>query len=201
MAVISQNSLHLCGRIEATPLFSHYSHGEKFSIFPIVIERLSQTCDIINIIANDNILKCLELKVGDFISLSGELRSFNNKSGVGSRLVVTAYAREIYMNTAEYKNELSLSGVICKKPVYRKTPLGREICDLMLAVNRRYGRADYLPCIAWGRNAYYASQLPVGLCVDITGRIQSRKYVKLIDGVEHPRVTYEVSISSIVQNE
>ncbi len=200
MIIASQNSLTLCGRVYDVPVFSHQSHGESFMRFPLVVKRLSEASDTINVLVNEKNLKNLEITQGDFISVSGELRSFNNKSGIGSRLVITAYAREISHHTEEYLNELTLSGVVCKEPIYRKTPLGREICDLMLAINRRYGRADYLPCIAWGRNAYIASLFEVGSCVNITGRIQSRNYIKLIDGVEHPRVTYEVSISSISEN-
>ena len=200
MITASQNTLTLCGKVHDCPSFSHQSHGERFMHFPLIVKRLSDTSDIINVIVNEKKLKSLELSPDDFISVSGELRSFNNKSGIGSRLVITAYAHELSHHTEEYLNELTLSGVVCKEPVYRKTPLGREICDLMLAINRRYGRADYLPCIAWGRNAYISSLFTVGSCVNIIGRIQSRNYIKLIDGVEHPRVTYEVSISSISEN-
>lgn len=200
MTITSQNNLLLCGKVSESPVFSHQSHGENFMRFPLIIERLSNTSDIINVLANEKKLNDLEMKIGDFVSVLGQLRSFNNKSGVGSRLIITAYAREISNHTQEYLNELSLSGVVCKEPIYRKTPLGREICDLMLAINRRYGRADYIPCIAWGRNAYIASQFTIGSCVKLTGRVQSRNYIKLIDGIEYPRVTYEVSISSISEN-
>lgn len=200
MIIASKNNLSLCGKVGSVPEFSHQSHGETFKRFPLIIERLSKAYDVINVLVNEKQLKENELNPGDFVSVSGELRSFNNKSGSGSKLVITAFARDIALHTQEYLNELSLTGVICKAPIYRKTPLGREICDLMLAINRRYGRADYLPCIAWGRNAYISSLFSVGTCVEITGRIQSRNYIKMIDGIEHPKITYEVSISSICEN-
>ncbi len=197
MTVTSNNSLHLCGKIVDTPFFSHISHGESFKSFSVAIQRLSKAYDVINVLANESLLQHLDLCSGDFVSINGELRSFNNKSGTGSRLVITAFAKEITCNSMEYSNELSLAGVLCKAPVYRRTPLGREICDLMIAINRRYGRSDYLPCIAWGKNAHIASEFPTGATLNITGRIQSRNYIKLLDGIEYPKTTYEVSISSI----
>lgn len=196
----SKNAVILCGTPESNPIFSHESHGERFLTFPILVKRLSQTADRINVLVNETLISNMEITPGDFIRISGELRSFNNKSGSGSKLIITAYAKEIEPFEPIYANELELTGVICKNPIYRKTPLGREICDLMLAINRRYGRADYLPCIAWGRNAYSASQLAIGTTVSITGRIQSRNYIKVMDGVEYPKTTYEVSVSTIDKN-
>lgn len=200
MTVSSNNSLHLCGKLIDAPVFSHASHGENFKCFTLAIERLSKAYDTINVLANETLLEGLELTTGDFVSIAGELRSFNNKTGVGNRLIVTAFAKEISHGTTEYVNELSLTGTLCKSPIYRRTPLGREICDLMLAINRKYGRSDYLPCIAWGKNALIASEFPTGSVLNITGRIQSRDYIKLIDGIEHQKTTYEVSISSVSQS-
>ena len=193
----SQNTLRLCGQITGPIQFSHESHGERFSIFPICTQRLSEVRDFVNVLARESVVEQLRLCQGDFIQLSGELRSFNNKTGTGTRLVITAYAKELEKVPDGNQNDLTLIGVVCKQPIYRKTPLGREICDLMLAINRRYGRADYLPCIVWGKNAFVCSELRVGCKVHITGRVQSREYVKMIDGIEHTKTTYEVSVSSI----
>ncbi|MEG2377802.1 MAG: single-stranded DNA-binding protein [Clostridia bacterium] len=193
----SENLLTLAGQVASSPVFSHESHNERFVSFNLRIERLSKACDIIKVIVHEEKIHALQPAIGDFVELAGELRSFNNKSGIGSRLIVTAYVRTISTCEAVFKNELTISGIICKKPVYRKTPLGREICDIMLAINRRYGRADYLPCIVWGKNAFSASDLRIGCPVTILGRVQSREYVKTIDAAQETRVTYEVSVSKI----
>lgn len=197
MTIQSENVLALCGQVASAPVFSHQSHGERFFTFALKVQRLSKAYDIINILAREQDILAAKLKEEDFVRIDGELRSFNNKSGVGNRLVITGFAKELRQSEPCHVNELSLSGVICKEPIYRKTPLGREICDLMLAINRRYGRADYLPCIVWGKNAYACSELRTGCSVRITGRIQSREYIKVLDGVEQTRVTYEVSVSAI----
>ena len=194
---LSENSLILAGEIIDTPAFSHETHDARFMRFSLNVERLSKVSDKITVLVREEALCEINATVGDFVEIIGELRSFNNKSGVGNRLVINAFVREIKKCEREYKNELKLCGVLCKSPVYRKTPLGREICDLMIAINRRYGRADYLPCIVWGKNAHHASTFDVGDGVCILGRIQSREYIKTIDDVSETRTTYEVSVSSI----
>ena len=131
---------------------------------------------------------------GDTLTLTGQLRSFNNRSGQGPRLVISVFVRELTPGGAAPFNQIQLSGVLCKAPSLRRTPLGREICDLILAVNRRYGRADYLPCIAWGAIAQQAARLPVGSRLTVEGRVQSRGYTKTVDGVGQERTAYEVSI-------
>ena len=146
----NENRIVLHGRVEAVPMVSHMNHGEEFSTFPLCASRLSGVEDRLNVVVSDTLLKECPLKAGDEITVYGEVRSFNNKSGVGSRLVITVFARELRREQAEDENALELAGTLCKAPVYRRTPLGRDICDMMLAVNRRYGRTDYLPCIAWG---------------------------------------------------
>lgn len=193
----TENTLNLSGSIESKPTFSHESHGVSFYTFPLNVMRLSKAYDRITVLVREDQLLSISHNTGDFVKIKGELRSFNNKSGVGSRLLITAFVREIENIDFDYQNELTLRGVICKPPVYRKTPLGREICDLMLAINRKYGRADYLPCIAWGRNAYIASDYHVGDLVHVNGRIQSREYIKTFDDTSEVRTTYEVSISEI----
>ena len=131
------------------------------------------------------------------VEIEGEVRSFNNKSGHGSRLVITLYARSVAPGEGEHANDLVLAGVLCKPPVLRRTPLGRDICDLMLAVNRRYGRADYLPCIAWGALAQRCAGLEVGDGVRIEGRLQSRGYTKVENGISQERTAYEVSVMKL----
>lgn len=130
------------------------------------------------------------------IQVTGELRSFNNKRGEGARLVITVFAKELGFTDGEDMNVIELAGTLCKPPNLRVTPMGRDICDLMLAVNRRCGRSDYLPCICWGRRAREYSQLQVGDRLSLTGRIQSRPYIKLIEGEPVEKVAYEVSIQA-----
>ena len=132
--------------------------------------------------------------------MQGQLRSFNNKSGQGSRLVISAFTRLLVETAGEDVNIIELKGAICKPPVLRRTPLGRCICDMMLAVNRRYGRADYLPCIAWGQVAMVTGQLPVGSTLALEGRVQSRVYTKVLDGVPQERTAYEVSIMRLQED-
>jgi len=192
----TKNSLVLAGQIENVPTFSHKAHDFTFMRFTLNIARLSGTFDRINVLINSNLIDT-DLQIGDYVEIEGELRSYNNKSGVGNKLVICAYARCIKHISRCSRNELRLCGVICKLPIYRKTPLGREICDLMLAINRRYGRADYIPIIAWGKNAQYLSQLSIGESIEITGRIQSREYIKATDEDDIVRTAYEVSVSSI----
>ena len=192
------NYAMLRGTVSEKPRFSHEARGERFFQFSLDVARLSGTVDTIHVIAREQLLDKLELdpEAGSETKLCvrGELRSFNNKSGVGPRLVITVFARELWLDEGEDENEIVLSGTLCKTPTHRITPMGREICDLMLAVNRRYGRSDYLPCIVWGLSAREAACWDVGDAVTLTGRIQSRKYTKLIDGESVEKVAYEVSV-------
>ena len=135
------------------------------------------------------------LTEGEELSVEGEVRSFNNRSGVGSRLVISVYARQMHREPGEEENRLRLTGTLCKVPVYRRTPLGRDICDLMLAVNRRYGRTDYLPCIAWGSLARRCAELAPGNRVELEGRLQSRVYTKRLGETSEERTAFEVSVS------
>ncbi len=190
------NELTLCGRLAGTPQFSHESHGITFLRFPLCIARLSGSTDTVNIIA-DNSLLPKELYTGVFLCVTGELRSFNNNSGIGNKLAIHGFAHRIEISEETYQNEVSLGGVICKNPIYRHTPLGREICDLMIAVGRHYGRSDYLPCIAWGKLANTACTLSTGDFIQITGRLQSRTYIKALDTGEEIRTAFEVSIFTL----
>ena len=193
----NENRIVLHGRVEAVPMVSHMNHGEEFSTFPLCASRLSGVEDRLNVVVSDTLLKECPLKAGDEITVYGEVRSFNNKSGVGSRLVITVFARELRREQAEDENALELAGTLCKAPVYRRTPLGRDICDMMLAVNRRYGRTDYLPCIAWGTLARKCREMNVGDALEIAGRLQSRVYTKRVGEEEQRRTAFEVSVMSV----
>ena len=161
----------------------------------MLFRSLSGVEDRLNIIAAAPLLQCVPLQPGDEVEVEGEVRSFNNRSGRGSRLVITLYARHLRPVPDEpHCNDLTLAGSLCKPPVYRRTPMGREICDLLLAVNRRYGRADYLPCIAWGALARQCAALEVGDSVRLEGRFQSRTYTKVEHGESSLRTAYEISV-------
>jgi primosomal replication protein N len=190
------NAVRLCGAGAETPSFSHVGGAERYFTFPLEVERLSGAVDRINVVAREELLN-LALTGEGRLCVEGELRSFNNKRGGGSRLVITVLAQQLYFTEEEDVNQVLLTGVICKPPTFRKTPMGRQICDLMLAVNRRYGRSDYLPCIAWGRLAEELSRRGVGDAVSLEGRIQSRKYIKTENGESTERTAFEVSIISL----
>ena len=197
----TNNVVELCGTPAERPIFSHSGGDEDYFIFPLEIERLSGYADRINIVARQTLLSGLEIGDGSRLNVVGELRSFNNKKGGGSRLVITVLAKELCFSDDEDMNKVLLSGVICKQPSLRRTPMGRQISDLMLAVNRRYGRSDYLPCIAWGRLAETAAGLNVGDSISFEGRIQSRKYIKTEDGAPVERTAFEVSIVELREGE
>ncbi len=194
----SENFLILAGDVVTGPEFSHKSHDLTFMKFSLGIERLSGVSDYITVIANKALVDSSNIHQGDFIKITGELRSFNNKSGIGNRLIITAFAHEINFCAEEYQNEVHLNGTLCKDSISRKTPLGREICDIMLAVNRKYNRTDYIPCIVWGNNAIRAATLTAGSNISIIGRIQSREYIKTIDNVSETKTTYEVSAHELI---
>lgn len=190
------NHIDLCGALAAMPAFSHENHGRKFYRFILEVERLSGTADLLPIMASEEVLCGMDLSQGYQIEVSGQIRSFNSKSGVGRKLIISVYAETLQTSDREPRNEARLIGSICKEPVYRRTPLGREICDVMLAVNRLYHRSDYIPCILWGRSAQDVCDLPVGSRLEICGRLQSRDYVKILPDGEEKRTAYEVSAIS-----
>ena len=196
---ISRNTARLCGVIAAAPAFSHSGRGECFYTFPLEVARLSGATDKINIIVRDELMESIQLCEAEKICVVGELRSFNNKSGEGAKLVITVFAKELYLCDDDDLNEVHLIGTLCKKPKLRSTPMGRDICDLMLAVNRRYGRSDYLPCITWGLKARTAAEWDVGTVVELEGRIQSRSYIKLIDEQPVEKTAFEVSVTEIAE--
>ena len=193
----NENRALLRGTAAADPVWSHETHGVVYELFPLEVLRLSGSADRINIIAPRTLLEHCPVRAGMPLEVEGEVRSFNNKSGRGSRLVITLHARSLRPGNGPDENRLVLAGVLCKPPVLRRTPLGREICDLMLAVNRRYGRADYLPCIAWGGLARRCGALAVGDGVRLEGRLQSRAYTKVDHGISEVRTAYEVSVMKL----
>ncbi|UOO38737.1 single-stranded DNA-binding protein [Oscillospiraceae bacterium CM] len=192
------NVVQLCGSVGDRPKFSHQGGSDNYFSFPLEVERLSGYVDTINVIVRQDLLETLEVDGGSHLAVFGELRSFNNKRGDGSRLVISVLAKELTFTDDEDTNTVALTGVLCKRPNLRKTPMGRQICDLMLAVNRRYGRSDYLPCIAWGRLAEKTADLKVGAPLTLEGRIQSRTYIKTENNIQNERTAFEVSIVTIV---
>jgi len=195
---VTNNVVELCGTATEKPKFSHIGGGENYYTFPLEIERLSGYVDRVNIIAREGLLENLEVDESSRLIVIGELRSYNNKKGNGgSRLIITVLAKELHFSDDDYQNAVRLTGVICKAPNLRKTPMGRQICDIMLAVNRRYGRSDYLPCIAWGRLAETVAVLSVGDNLSFEGRIQSRRYMKSENDTVMERTAFEVSIVTL----
>ena len=195
-----ENKILLRGQTAAPPALSHRNHGVDYYIVPLRVPRLSGVDDMLNLVtaAPDPALWA----EGRWIEAEGEVRSYNNRSGSGSKLVITVLVRAARPAPVEEgENRLTLAGALCRKPAVRRTPLGREICDLLLAVNRPYGRADYLPCIAWGSLARACGELDVGAKVHITGRLQSRTYRKLTEDREEERTAYEISVVSLEQAE
>ncbi len=193
----NENKILLRGRLEGEPVLSHTNHGVDYFLLPVRVRRLSGAEDRLNAVASREQLESLDLEPGGLVTIRGEVRTFNNRSGVGSRLVVSVFVRELTRGEGEEENLLELAGTLCKPPSLRSTPLGRTICDMILAVNRRYGRADYLPCIAWGSLAHRCGELLVGDRLRISGRLQSRAYTKVLEGRAEERTAFEVSIMSM----
>ena len=196
-----ENAVVLHGRVVAEPYSSHENHGERFFAFALEVCRLSGTPDRLNVLVSQAVLERCPLRLGAEVTVEGEVRSFNNRSGQGSRLVITVYAKAIRQEQGEDDNRLRLCGTLCKPTVFRRTPLGRDICDMMLAVNRRYGRADYLPCIVWGTLAHRCAALGVGDKVRLEGRLQSRTYTKRIGEEQEERTAFEVSVMTMEECE
>ena len=192
-----ENDMILHGRMDDQVQVSHSNHGEVFLSFPLVVCRLSGVQDRLNILVSERLLADRNPQPGDEVTVRGEVRSFNNRSGLGSRLVITVLARQLIWEPGEDDNRLRLTGVLCKPPVFRCTPLGRNICDLMLAVNRHYGRADYLPCISWGTLAHRCAILDVGDTVKLEGRLQSRTYTKSLEDRTEERTAFEISVMTM----
>ena len=200
--VIENNQVTIMGEIVSRFTFSHEIFGEGFYMVDLKVNRLSESADIIPLMVSERLIDVTEDYQGYYISVSGQFRSFNRHEERKNRLVLSVFAREIEfveeVEESAKSNMIYLDGYICKAPIYRKTPLGREIADLLLAVNRPYGKSDYIPCICWGRNARFASGFQVGERCEIWGRIQSREYMKKLDEETlEKRVAYEVSVSKL----
>lgn len=200
---LTKNHVQLCGTAAGEAVPSHENHGQTFYRFPLAVRRLSGQLDTLWVIATGDQLRSVEPLPGRRLAVEGQLRSFNNKTGLGSRLVISVFAQILLPERAggEDQNRIALRGVICKPPVLRRTPLGRCISDMMLAVNRRYGRADYLPCIAWGQVAMITGNMSVGESLSLEGRVQSRNYTKVVEGCAQERTAYEVSVMHLVEDE
>ena len=192
-----ENHIILHGRVSRAAQVSHCNHEQTFWMFPLAVSRLSGVQDTLNVLVSQQELDSRRPEEGDEVTVVGEVRSFNNRSGQGRRLVITVLARQLRWEQGEDDNRLTLTGALCKAPIYRRTPLGRDICDLMLAVNRRYGRSDYLPCIAWGSLAQRCGVLSVGARLTLEGRLQSRTYIKRLEDREEERTAFEVSVMSM----
>lgn len=200
--VIENNRVSIIGEIVSEFRYSHEVFGEGFYLVDISVDRLSELTDTIPLMVSERLVDVTENYEGKLVEVSGQFRSYNRHEGTRNRLVLSIFVREwefVDENPETGKtNQIFLDGYICKQPIYRKTPLGREIADLLIAVNRPYGKSDYIPCIAWGRNARYASTFEVGGRIQIWGRVQSRDYIKKINEEESEKHTaYEVSVSKI----
>lgn len=205
---LENNYLTLVGKVTGEKRFSHEIYGESFYVFNLSIPRLSGNSDIIPITVSERLIKEDTLQEEKKLLVKGQFRSYNSYENEKNRLILTVFAKDIMEVEEDEENEMVkkdtitnevvLIGYICKKPIYRQTPFGREISDILLAVNRAYNKSDYIPCIAWGRNARFCQNLEVGSQVKIIGRVQSRMYEKKHeDGTVENRVAYEVSVGSL----
>lgn len=200
--MFDNNQVSIVGEIASGFEYSHEVYGEGFYMTEVSVRRLSDFVDYIPVMVSERIIDVEGDYIGQSVYISGQFRSFNRHEAQKNRLVLSVFAREIELLEPDYEeeagNQIFLDGYICKEAIYRKTPLGREIADLLVAVNRSYGKSDYIPCICWGRNARFASGFEVGTHVQIWGRIQSREYVKKLSETQvEQRIAYEVSVSKI----
>ena len=190
------NQILLRGYLDAAPTFSHENHGRRFYLFRMQVPRLSGAVDLLPIIVPLELLDRTSLD-GEILEVTGPIRSFKRRTDSGRKLVISVFASSLGLTYGEPENHAILSGTICKTPVFRRTPLGREICDVMLAVNRPYHRSDYIPVIAWGRTAEEVSALTVGDRLSLEGRLQSREYQKVLPTGVELRTAYEVSAVTV----
>ena len=200
--IIENNQVTIIGEVASEFVFSHEVFGEGFYMVDVLVRRLSNSDDRIPLMISERLIDVHQDYTGEYIMVTGQFRSYNQHDENKNRLVLSVFVREVSFVEEEVDgaktNTIQLDGYICKRPIYRKTPLGREIADLLLAVNRPYGKSDYIPCICWGRNARFASGFEVGEHVQILGRIQSREYVKKLTETEtEKRIAYEVSVSKL----
>jgi len=203
MNTLQNNSVTLIGEVVSGFTFSHEVRGEAFYLVNLAVKRLSEQADIIPLTISERLIDVTSDCMGRTLEVAGQFRSFNQQGENKKRLILSVFVRDVFFLEEDFtdytkSNSIILRGFLCKSPVYRKTPLGREIADLLLAVNRPYGKSDYIPCIAWGRNAKFASELFVGTRMEIFGRIQSREYTKKLSETDTIlRIAYEVSVSNL----
>lgn len=196
--LMTNNVVYLTGRVAEEPKYSHQVFGEGFYETKVEVERLSGLVDVIPVTVSERLLGEGDFEEGKYVSVSGQFRSYNKIADGKSRLMLTVFVRETNEELPPNTNKIELIGYVCKPPVYRTTPFKREIADVLIAVNRAYNKSDYIPCIAWGRNARFAEKLVVGDKVGLSGRIQSREYRKTDEnGVESVRVAYEISVNRL----
>lgn len=197
--MMNNNAATLCGVVQSKPVFSHQMYGEGFYESTLSVPRLSEQLDVIPFTISERLLDGSGIEEGSLVTFAGQLRSYNKMVDGKSKLLLTLFVREILDNDeTRNPNTIDITGYVCKEPIYRMTPFKREICDVLLAVNRAYNKSDYLPCIAWGRNARFVKEIPVGDKITVNGRIQSRIYQKVDEeGNVNERVAYEVSINRI----
>ena len=191
---MNTNYAELSGKVVDSPILSHENRGERFYMFPLAVERLSGAQDTLKIIMREKLLTSAAPQTHKRLHVFGQLRSFNNKNPNGPKLIISLFARDFNTDCAEDQNDVLLRGTICKTPTLRKTPLGREISDFMLAVNRKYNQSDYIPCIAWGQKAHEISKKTVGTSITVNGRFQSRQYLKIIENMPVHKTAYEISM-------
>lgn len=196
---LENNMVNVSGVVKGVPVFDHEVFGEYFFRLELDCCRASGTEDSVPVIISERLANIEELRPGALLTVNGQFRSYNKHEGGRNRLILFVFAQEAELGGNEdyCENDIKLEGYICKAPNHRITPLGRKITDVLLAVNRPYGKSDYIPCIVWGRNARYAGSLDVGSMIKVSGRIQSRKYIKKTDQGEEERVAHEVSVNSI----
>lgn len=195
----SNDLVILCGEAAGRPVLSHSGREGVYYKFPLAVERLSGAVDTLNVLVTEEQLGLLEPDGEPRITVRGEVRSYNNRSGIGPRLVISVLARELRFSHEDFRNRVYLSGTLCKAPNLRRTPMGREICDIMLAVNRHSGRSDYLPVIAWGSQARAAARWPVGTKVELEGRLQSRVYIKAEGESLVEKTAFEISAVTLAE--
>ena len=188
-----ENQVRLRGSLLALPQYSHENHGRKFFRFTLEVERLSGAVDLLPVVAEEGLLNSIDLSSGSMLTVTGQIRTHNIRENGVRHLLIFVFAVQIICEDGQFLNEVIVEGPLCKEPIYRRTPLGREICDVMLAVPRAFRRADYLPCILWGRTAYEISQCHTRDRIRIEGRLQSRIYTKATEGGLQERTAYEIS--------
>ena len=199
MEMMNNNNVTVVGIVTTGFEYSHEVLGEKFYRMTVAVERNSGTDDLLPVLVSERLIDVTKNYMGEQVKVNGQFRSFSVQGETRNRLVLQIFAKEIEQVSEESYdfNSITLNGFICKAPIYRTTPLGREICDVLVAVNRPYGKSDYIPCIVWGRNARYLAEQRVGTQIELSGRIQSRNYEKKFDTYTETRTAYEVSVAKL----